>query len=872
MAAVAAPVSGLVIPESLQTVRRARAPWFVRCPPIYVVAIAVALGDALGNLGFDAPIWIAVWLSAGAFGLFLIRVPGVGVAMAAIAIAAATTEPVHQMMMPASDALSIRNFSEGSMLMVEGHLIREPEHFPDKMRLYVGVDRASEEGGAAGPAHGVIRLTMIRPGAFRLGDRVRFQGRIRFPRNFGDPGEFDYEAFMRREGIDATMLALKGRASTEVQIIAHHRVFPGSAIEEIRTHIAMFIDRNLDDPAASEMRALIIGDRGGIDEKMHETFGRTALAHLLVIGGLHLSMVGAAVFGLMRLAMLMFPAIALRGWANKFAAMAAALVVIAYASIAGHHVLTTRALIMVLAYMFAVVIDRPREAVASLALACIIICIAIPGSSADIGFELSFASVLTIVLGMRRYAAWLERRRADRAGIATSQVEQAREWALGYVAVSFWAMLGVAPLTALYFNQFSIVGLVANAVVVPIMGFGGTVIGLAAAAISFVWMPGAVAMLWVAGRFIVAGNLLASWFGEWPMAWVRVFTPTSIEIALAYALLFTWLMWPRRRVANAKWTERLGLRHAILAGLALAVVLDAKWWFDERYRSGDLRVTFLSVGEGDAAVVRFPGARVMVIDGGPAWRDFDLGERVVARYLWARKVMHVDWLALSHPDQDHFGGLDFIARNFSPDEFWEIAVENHDASYEHFLATLYELKVPIHQVDSSSPSRYVDGVDLVAMNPRATASTSRNNASMVLRLEYHGTSFLFTGDLEAPGEAALVSSSANLQSTVLKVPHHGSHSSSSAGFVEASHPKLAVISLGYRNRFHFPAPEVIDRYRSQDARIMRTDDDGAIEVNVRPTGTSIRGYRSGIGAKITRPRNSHADVTASVPESRTRPW
>jgi competence protein ComEC len=506
--------------------------------------------------------------------------------------------------------------------------------------------------------------------------------------------------------------------------------------------------------------------------------------------------------------------------------------------------------------MFAVVIDRAREAVASLALACIIICIALPGSSADIGFELSFASVLTIVLGMRRYAAWLERRRAARLGIATSQVEQAREWALGYVAVSFWAMLGVAPLTALYFNQFSLVGSLANAVAVPIMGFGGTVIGLTAAAMSFIWMPAAVALLWIAGRFIVAGNLLALWFADWPMAWVRVFTPTSIEIALAYTLLFTWLIWPRRRVASAKWTRRLELGHAILAGLALAILLDAKWWFDERYRSGDLRVTFLSVGEGDAAVVRFPGARVMVIDGGSAWDDFDLGERIVARYLWARKIMHVDWLALSHPDQDHFGGFDFIARNFSPDGFWEVAAQNHDASYERLLATLYEMKVPIREIDATSPARDIDGVRLIALNPRAAASTSRNNASMVLRLEYHRMSLLFTGDLEAPGEAAVLRSSPCLQSTILKVPHHGSHTSSSLAFVEASSPRLAVISLGYRNRFHFPAPEVVDRYRSQRARIMRTDDDGAIEVDVGPTGASIYGYRSRIAGQ-TNVRSHH---------------
>ena len=120
---------------------------------------------------------------------------------------------------------------------------------------------------------------------------------------------------------------------------------------------------------------------------------------------------------------------------------------------------------------------------------------------------------------------------------------------------------------------------------------------------------------------------------------------------------------------------------------------------------------------------------------------------------------------------------------------------------------------------------------------------------MVLRLEYQRKSFLFTGDLEAPGEAAFYVHRVISRSTILKVPHHGSHTSSSLAFVEASSPRLAVISLGYRNRFHFPAPEVVDRYRSQGARIMRTDDDGAIEVDVGPTGASIHGYRSRIAGQ-----------------------
>jgi competence protein ComEC len=207
--------------------------------------------------------------------------------------------------------------------------------------------------------------------------------------------------------------------------------------------------------------------------------------------------------------------------------------------------------------------------------------------------------------------------------------------------------------------------------------------------------------------------------------------------------------------------------------------------------------------------------------------------------------MHVDWLALSHPDQDHYGGFAFIARNFSPDEFWRVDVENRDSAYAALLATLDEMKVPVLLVDSTIAPRTIDGVRLVALNPRAAASTSRNNASMMLRLVYHKTSFLFTGDLEAAGEAALLKTLPDPRSTILKVPHHGSRTSSSPGFVAAVDPPVAAFSLGYKNRFHFPAPEVIERYRAHGTRIMRTDEDGAIEVNVSPDGVSIRGYRDG---------------------------
>ena len=126
--------------------------------------------------------------------------------------------------------------------------------------------------------------------------------------------------------------------------------------------------------------------------------------------------------------------------------------------------------------------------------------------------------------------------------------------------------------------------------------------------------------------------------------------------------------------------------------------IDAGYWTHERFFNPDLRVTFLSVGEGDGAVLQFPGSRVMVIDGGSSYGGFDSGERIVAPFLWSRKIMRVDYIALSHPDLDHFGGLDFIAMNFAPRAFWTTGVPSLDVSYTRFMDDLVRAKIPQVQV------------------------------------------------------------------------------------------------------------------------------------------------------------------------------
>jgi competence protein ComEC len=821
--------------------------------PIYLVAIAILAGDAFGASLFAIPLWLAVMLALAAAALYLRRAARGATVVAMLAIATAMSTPARQAVAPRFVSQSIRNYPDGATLTLMGRINRALQQYPDRAYVFVGVDRVATAGSVPRAASGTVRLTVVGTAAsLRVGDEVRIAGALRFARNFGDPGEFDYAAYLAREGIAATMV-LNANGRARLAVIAHRRQFPASQIATIRARIGAFIDANLAGQQRAEMRALVIGDRGGIDEALRQRFALTGLAHMLIISGLHLGFVAAAAFSLVRLLMTAFPGLTARGYANKAAALVAAFAASAYAAIAMPHVSTARALVMVLAYALAIVADRARALLASLALAAIVICLALPGSTADIGFQLSFVSVLAIVLGMRRFAPWWRRRMETRdpAEHTPRPMRRAAAAIAGYLAVSFWALIGVAPLTAYHFNQFSAVGVIANSIVVPIMAIGGVICGLVACAIGVVAPALGAPLLIAAGWSLATGTWLAGWFMRWPAAYFRIFTPAPLEIAIVYGLLLMWLTRPIERAVGAVPSQTaapfpLLWRRACCVILAVILAGDAAWWTHDRWFHRGLRVTFLSVGEGDAAVVRFGDGRVMLVDAGGAWPGgFDFGERVVARYLWREKIMRVDYLAVSHPDLDHFGGMSFVARNFSPREFWVTAAVKSEPMYAALLAEIATDKIPLRVIDSSMRPLMLGGATVRCLGPLPDeAQTKDNNLSMVLRIAEGARSVLFTGDIEAAGERALLARTpaAMLAATVLKAPHHGSRTSSSAAFIAAVRPQVAVLSLGHRNAFGFPAPEIVERYVAAGARVFRTDRSGAVSVDFGQNAIAVHTY------------------------------
>ena len=257
-------------------------------------------------------------------------------------------------------------------------------------------------------------------------------------------------------------------------------------------------------------------------------------------------------------------------------------------------------------------------------------------------------------------------------------------------------------------------------------------------------------------------------------------------------------------------------------------------------------MTFLDVGQGDAAVVEAPGGAVMLVDGGGSREgQFDPGARIVEPFLRARGIGRLDVIALSHPHPDHLNGLFRIAERFAVGAFWSSGDDGRNPEYARFraLAAARGIATPIVTDAPLGPARIVPLGPFVnderGERIGAPEGLTVNDASLVLRVSFAGRAVLFPGDLEADGEGELTGRrdvGQQVAADVLKVPHHGSRTSSSPELLGAVQPRLAIASLGWRNQFHFPAPEVLARYQAAGARLLRTDVDGAITLTIAPDG------------------------------------
>ncbi|HTE54340.1 MAG TPA: DNA internalization-related competence protein ComEC/Rec2 [Kofleriaceae bacterium] len=692
------------------------------------------------------------------------------------------------------------------------------------------------------------------------GDRIEVTGTLRLPRGYLIPGgpparrSTDTRGAVALLATDWTRLTASGTAD-------------GHAIWRAAARLQRRVANRISEAAGERdrdgvLRALVTGDISSMSERVTARYRDSGASHVLAVSGLHLAAVALFAFAALRRLWASVPALALRVDPTRAAASLAAPIAVGYTMMTGVAPSAVRSLWMVLMVLFGAALDRRARVSDALGGAALVMLVVQPASLYDPSLQLSFAatSALAVFMGARRGAG---QSAAGRPHVLVRAAARLWRGLRELVVASLWTWAATAPISAVHFGAVALAGPIANLVAVPAVELVALPLGLVGAAASEVWPAAGAAILTVAAvmtsRVTDALAHVAAWIPPLPLP-----PPDLVELA-AWSLLLGVAAAVARQVA----TRPVHRRTMVAVGAAAALVLAGSWLWRTALgpaHRAELRIAFVDVGQGDAAVIELPGGGVWLIDGGGLpyslpMRDPDAARRLaespgreaVARYLAERRIRHIDLAILSHGHPDHYRGLGPIARAVSIDELWLVHPHPDAPPGGELAGLLAELAARGTRVRSPPPGAILrrGGVALTVLAPgpspdadpwdppvvAADPIRSENDNSLVVRVDFAGRRVLFTGDIEEEGEEDLVlAHRAELQVDLVKVAHHGSGTSSTPALIAATSPTWAIISCGPLNRFGFPNPEVVARWIGAGTRVLRTDQLGTITAIIAPDG------------------------------------
>jgi len=729
-----------------------------------------------------------------------------------------------------------------------------PDHFYDKPVSFSGTTTYQPERGAEweeGYAVGELQL-LSEPSQrvkakflikfqdavpLRYGKQITLTGVLQEPQGKRNPGGFDYKAYLARQDVVGIVEVIG------LLQIGEQRGFPPLRwIEVLRIRTERLIDATYTEISlhAQLVKGILLGKRSDVPSETLDTFRNSGTFHVLAVSGLHVGLIAA--FCYLGFSGLRFP--------QKIVCLLTIIAVLIYACLVGFRPSVFRAALMASLYLFAALIDRDADIFNLLAFAALVLLLLNPYQLWDVGFQLSFVAVASIVYFVPKMEKPLchlwgdteESSEEDLTRLTKFRRETVKWFILSYL-VTFAAQIGTAPLIAYHFFRTYPLGVIVGPFAVGLVSLI-VAMGMGFVCIGFTWMPLAKFFSVLNHGIISIFLLLIGMFGQ---AWSVVkFTPPTFSGFVLYIAVCL-------GIAHWQWVRKQ-FRAASLIGLSVVAIWVWDAAFHERGRL--LEVVTLDVGQGDAAVVRFPDNRTMLIDGGirrtyydektQEMTGYDVGERIIEPYLDYHGIRKLDMVVLTHPDLDHGGGLGYILENSEVSRVLGISDMPLDSQTNRRLRTIAEARDIPYAFPYAGEIVLTPTATLNLLHPIDAASTNlldedKNDDSLVIKLSYGEVDVLFTGDIGEAAEARLIASGQDLRSEILKVPHHGSRTSSSAPFLNAVRPRCAILSLGKGNRYQFPHPEVVARYAVLECRLWRTDASAAITLRTDGTRCWIEG-------------------------------
>jgi len=641
------------------------------------------------------------------------------------------------------------------------------------------------------------------------GDTVIARAKVSHPEPASTEGGFDYKNYLSRKNIWA-------QGYLRSQVLIEHLETPLIPFqqlrylpERIRARLADYVSKQINGSDGGLYLALLFGTKTLVDKETIDHFQETGVMHVLTISGLHISIFGVMLYTIFYFMLSRSEWLMLRTNIRKLAALLSVIPLIIYSLLAGGNTPVIRALFMALVVILALITDRRKSLLPLISFAAFFILLIQPASLYTASFQLSFAAVIAILCGKEMLQPLLKTSDSTPLNILNRLTAG--------LVVSLLATIGVAPLLLFHFNHISLIGPLTNLIVEPLICLWGLPFGFAALLSAPFSSTMAEILLQIGNIGLHAALIFTKWLYTLPFSislWLPA--PPAVLLIVYYFILFLLL--------QQKFLKRRS--KVVLFSFCSVLIIGYYMLMTPIHEHGKTEITCFSVGQGSSSLIVTPSGKTILIDGGSGYSPgYNIGETVLRPYLFTKHIRSLDHLIITHPDSDHYNGLDFIIRHFSPRHIWISSIPSKLSSYTNLISHAHQHDIPVATPKKGNFISYNGKIRFDNFTEEDCSYEGDNDCGLVVRYQHEKFSMLFPADITEEREK-IVAGRENIQSTVLLAPHHGSKSSSSSAFLKKVRPEEIIISSG-RSKY-FPEQSVLKRYHSLNIRYNLTRENGSI--------------------------------------------